>query len=86
MVDARIRPGFRGAGDIAFAVKDVGGLNYINLWPHARPWQFMPPQPSLRAVPDAEAACELIGEALIAFNAGGRQREALTGHGLAVPA
>ncbi len=46
----------------------------------------MPPQPSLRAVPDAEAACELIGEALVAFNAGGRQREALTGHGLAVPA
>jgi len=86
VVDARIRPGFRGAGDIAFAVKDVGGLNYINLWPHARPWHFMPPQPSMRAVPDAEKACELIGEALVAFNTGGRQREMLADHALAVPA
>ena len=74
VMDASIRPrGKHGLGDIAFSVKDVGGLNYMNLWPHARSFHFMPPQPALRALADAPAACEAIGEALMAFNTAPRQ-------------
>ncbi|RPF71766.1 photosynthetic complex putative assembly protein PuhB [Aurantiacibacter spongiae] len=69
ITDASIRPRSKiGLGDIAFTVKDTGGLNYLNLWPHARAFHFMPPRPSLRSLPDAPAACEAIGEALVAFN------------------
>ena len=73
VTDACIRTrGKGGLGDIAFSVKDTGGLNYLNLWPHARAFHFMPPQPALRALPDAQAACEAIGDALVAFNTGRR--------------
>ena len=69
VTNARIRPrGRKGMGDLAFEVKDVGGLNYMNLWPHARALHFMPPQPALRALPDVKEACDAIGDALVAFN------------------
>lgn len=63
----------RGHGDIVLTVVDAGNANYLALWPHARPGRFFPPQPMLRAIPDAEAAAEAIGDALVLFNAGGRR-------------
>ncbi len=83
VTNAAIRPrGRSGTGDIAFSVKDTGGLNYINLWPHARALHFLPPQPALRAVPDVAGVAELIGDALIAYNTAPRQRpvEPVAGH------
>ncbi|MCP9223838.1 photosynthetic complex putative assembly protein PuhB [Erythrobacter sp. LQ02-29] len=69
IIDASIRPrGRKGVGDIAFVVKDVGGLHYINLWPHARAFRLTTPQPALRALPDAAMVAERIGDALFAFN------------------
>lgn len=61
-----------GSGDVVLSVKDAGGAGYVALWPHVRAWTFWRPQPMLRALPDVEAAAELIGDALVAFNAGGR--------------
>lgn len=77
IVDASLRRGSDGGGDIAIAVRDGGGTGYVALWPHARPWRFLRPQPMLRALPDVEEAAERIGDALTLFNAGGRKPAAL---------
>lgn len=73
---ASLRRGRAGCGDIALAAKDLGGINVVALWPHTRAWHVFEPQPMLRAVPDVERVAELIGDALTAFNAGGRVRTA----------
>jgi hypothetical protein len=44
-----------GQGDIAIALKGEDRIAWLNLWPHARPWQLKRPEPSLRCLPDAAA-------------------------------
>jgi hypothetical protein len=46
-------------GDIALSLQG-GRIAYFLLWPHARGWHFRSPQPTLRAVPDAEAVAVLL--------------------------
>lgn len=75
---ASLRRGRDGCGDIALTAKDLGGINFVALWPHARSWRVFEPQPMLRAVPDVERIAGLLGDALVAFNAGGRTRAALS--------
>ena len=74
IVNARLRRRPDGSGDIALAVGDDGGVRYLALWPHVRSWHFFKPQPMLRGLNDPATVVEAIGEALIAFNAGGRRR------------
>ena len=50
---ASIKPHAAGFGDIALALKGDDRIAWLNLWPHARPWQVKRPEPSLRCVPDA---------------------------------
>jgi hypothetical protein len=76
VTNAAVRKGKGATGDIALTVKDGGGVGYLALWPHARPWHVSIPQPMLRALPDVEAAAMIIGDALASFNAGGRVRDA----------
>lgn len=52
---ASIKPHTDGFGDIALALKGEDRIAWLNLWPHARPWQVKRPEPSLRCVPDAAA-------------------------------
>jgi len=52
---ASIKPHAAGFGDIALALKGEDRIAWLNLWPHARPWQVKRPEPSLRCVPDAAA-------------------------------
>jgi len=52
---ASIKPHAAGFGDIALALKGNDRIAWLNLWPHARPWQVKRPEPSLRCVPDAAA-------------------------------
>lgn len=49
-----------GCGDLPLAVLGVPKLGYLALWPHARPWTIVKPQPMLRAVPDAATVAALI--------------------------
>lgn len=74
VTDAAIRHGRGRSGDIALTVKDTGGVGYVGLWPHARPWHYSVPSPMLRALPDVEHAAMIIGDALIAFNTAPRVR------------
>lgn len=51
-----------GHGDIALALAGDDRIAWLQLWPHARPWRIAQPQPSLRAVPDAQrVAQQLVG-------------------------
>jgi hypothetical protein len=52
---ASIKSYANGAGDIALALKGEDRIAWLNLWPHARPWQLKRPEPSLRCLPDASA-------------------------------
>jgi len=53
-----------GHGDIPLTLCKPGGLGYFVLWPHARPWRFSRPEPTLRAVPEPERVCALLADGL----------------------
>lgn len=76
ITDASIRQGRGRTGDIALIVKDTGGVGFVALWPHARPWHFTVPSPMLRALPDVEHAAMIIGDALVSFNTAAPVRQA----------
>jgi hypothetical protein len=60
---AAIKPQGAGHGDIALTLSGSDRIAWLNLWPHARPWQLRQPQPSLRCVPDAQAVGARIQQA-----------------------
>lgn len=53
-----------GTGDLPLALTGTGRIAYPHLWPHARPWHVLVPQPMLRAVPDARRVAEILSSAL----------------------
>ena len=52
-----------GTGTISLETTGETRLGYIVLWPHVRPWEMKKPQPSLRAIPDAETVAGILAEA-----------------------
>lgn len=50
----------RGTGDIALALAGEDRIAYLQLWPHARPWQLRKPQPMLRCVPRPDEVSQLL--------------------------
>jgi putative photosynthetic complex assembly protein len=55
-----------GKGDIALATATDQRIGYLITWPHLRPGHVTRPQPSLRSIPDAARAAELLANALAA--------------------
>lgn len=53
-----------GTGDIPLLLAETAHPSYIIFWPHVRPWHFSPPQPMLRAIPDAERVATILADAL----------------------
>ncbi|QFU10263.1 hypothetical protein PARPLA_00172 [Rhodobacteraceae bacterium THAF1] len=51
-------------GSIVLTPSGETRLSYFVLWPHVRPWHMRRVQPTLRALPDAEAAARILGEAV----------------------
>jgi hypothetical protein len=64
VVGAHLAKRSDGSGDIALTPEPGARLAYLMLWPHARAWYVMNPQPSLRSVPNAAEVAQLVGEAL----------------------
>ncbi len=60
VVAAGMKAGTKGVGDIALTLAEGDRIAWLNLWPHARPWQVARPQPTLRCVPDALAVAQLL--------------------------
>lgn len=61
---AAVRRAPDGSGDISLSMAEDGGLNALVLWPHARPWQWRKPQPSLRALRRLDEVAGLLAQAL----------------------
>ncbi len=55
-----------GSGDIVLRLAAGQRASWIALWPHLRPWRLTRPEPMLRALPDAEAAAQVLARALSA--------------------
>lgn len=64
----------KGYGGIALKLLGEDRIAYLNLWPHARRWQFARPQPMMRAIPDVAAVSEIISNALVADVGGTAQQ------------
>lgn len=60
---AGIKVDAAGVGDIPLRLTPESKIAYPHLWPHARPWRIVHPEPMMRAVPDAQAVAELLTEA-----------------------
>lgn len=80
---ASLRLFANGSGDIPLKVTAKERVAYLLLWPHARPFHFAHPQPSLRCIANADdvaglLAAALAGTATVALteSATGRQQNA----------
>jgi hypothetical protein len=53
-----------GAGDLALTLKAPNKIAFLQLWPHARPWRLISPQPTLRALADAVEPAGFLAKAM----------------------
>lgn len=60
----QVKTGASGTGNISIKLKDTAGIPYLILWPHARPWRLRYPEPTLRAVPNAQETAETLASQL----------------------
>jgi hypothetical protein len=51
-------------GDIALRLRPGQRMNYLKLWPHARPWTILRAEPMLRCVPGAGVVAPLLCRAI----------------------
>ena len=64
---AALRPYADGSGDLTLTLLPAPRHpGYVVLWPHARPWRLMRPEPMLRGLPDAARVAQLLGRTLAA--------------------
>jgi hypothetical protein len=63
---ASVREHADGSGDLVLRLIDGQRVSFIMLWPNVRPWRLYPAQPMLRALPDAQAAAQILARALAA--------------------
>ncbi|MEN2787908.1 photosynthetic complex putative assembly protein PuhB [Sphingomonas qilianensis] len=66
---AQRRDGF---GDVPLTLTGTQSLGFVALWPHARPWKIVAPQPMLRALPEAATVAALIGRHCLAAHPDGQ--------------
>ena len=62
----QIRVHADGTGDVTLGLVRGERLNYLKLWPHARPWRLLGPEPMLRCVPGAAVAGPLLSRTIAA--------------------
>jgi hypothetical protein len=63
---ASLSEGRGGFGNVAFMPHARSRTSYVALWPHARPWQLLRPEPTLRCIADAATVAHLAAQALAA--------------------
>ncbi|WP_295448548.1 photosynthetic complex putative assembly protein PuhB [uncultured Thiodictyon sp.] len=86
ITDAGLRRYADGSGDIPLTMEGPVRAGYIVLWPHAQPWNYWPPRPMLRAVPDAAEVARIFAGALLAARTDLAQSVAAQGPADAPPA
>lgn len=63
---ANVKAAADGSGDISLALGPDQHIAYLVLWPHARPWRFRHPEPTLRGLANAGEVAPILGRALAA--------------------
>ena len=63
-------------GDIPLALINDQRISYLHLWPHARPFHIVRPQPALRSIRNARAVADTLSAALLAAHPGARAEAA----------
>jgi hypothetical protein len=63
---AALKPAADGSGDLALQLTSENKIAFLQLWPHARPWNVRAPQPTLRGILDGQAAAALLARAMAA--------------------
>jgi hypothetical protein len=53
-----------GTGDISLKILPPHRVSYLFFWPHARPWHYAKPQPTLRGIADAAVVAQVLARAL----------------------
>ena len=53
-----------GSGDVSVGLQRGERISWLFFWPHVRGWHLRRPQPTLRALEDAEAASRVLARAL----------------------
>jgi hypothetical protein len=61
---ASLSEGSDGIGNVAFQPHARSRTSYVTLWPHARPWQVIRPEPMLRCIPNAASVAHLAAQAM----------------------
>lgn len=54
------------SGNLALSLKKPNKIAYLHLWPHARPTRLRWPEPTFRALPNAQEAASVLAGALLA--------------------
>ncbi|WP_396594064.1 photosynthetic complex putative assembly protein PuhB [Brevundimonas sp. R86498] len=54
----------KGVGDIPLGLAKGYKVAYPHLWPHARPWRIVTPEPMMRALPEAATVAEMLSRQL----------------------
>jgi hypothetical protein len=67
IVAANVRAFGDETGDVSITLAQGQNVSYIALWPSARPWRFINPEPTLRCVPQAREVAATLAEALTTF-------------------
>jgi hypothetical protein len=52
-----------GTGDLPLTLSGSDRIAWLNLWPHARAWRLVRPEPMLRCVPQAAGVARLLAQA-----------------------
>lgn len=66
VASAAVRSFADGTADLPLKLTDASRVSYLLLWPHARPWRLVRPQPAMRAVPEGARVARILAEALAA--------------------
>lgn len=53
-----------GTGDIALQLMSPHRVSWLGLWPHTRSWRMSKPEPTLRAVAEADKVAQVLARAL----------------------
>ena len=70
IVSASLRCYKDNSGDIPLLLDNEHRLAYIVMFPHARPWRFLRPEPMLRGLDNVETVANLLAESLAESTAG----------------
>ncbi len=65
---AALQRSHAGHGDIALTLAGSDRIAWLQLWPHVRPWHLRRPEPTLRAVADAERVAAQLSQAWAAVH------------------